>query len=96
MSIDPENCIGAASHSPRPIETERHHIFPKYLCALLEVPERPEIVPLCGTCHSNVHHVLTTLINTGTLEGHRLSESSREIVNLAWGWWREMLEADDV
>jgi len=85
-------CVGARYHSPIYYEIDNHHLFPKFLCALLGVPERRETVPLCATDHDNVHHALTALINTGTVGGHRLAPGSRLLVEAAWVWWRTTLE----
>lgn len=90
LSLDHELCTGATYHAPLPHATQRHHIRPKYLSALLGVPIVHEVTPLCGNCHGRVHHALTHLINEG-LQVHRLSDGEQLLVNLAWGWWIEEL-----
>lgn len=87
MTRDTEECEGAAHHAPIPLWTQRHHIYPTYLCALLELPKRHEVVPLCGNCHERVHHALRHLINTGA-NPHRLSSSEMALVMVAWEWWQ--------
>jgi len=91
MTWDPEACVGAADHSPRAIATERHHIFPKYLCALAGLAIRHELAPLCGTCHENVHHAIHHLLATGTVGGHLLAPGSRQLVYAWWAWWQGVL-----
>ena len=92
MSVDHESCVGAAYHAPLPLWTERHHIFPKYLSALLGVAEVPLLAALCSNCHTRVHHALHHLINAGT-NPHRLSDGESYLLNLAWSWWsQELLE----
>lgn len=86
MSTDAELCAGATYHAPLVLWTQRHHVFPKYLCAMLGLPVIPDLVPLCCNCHERVHHALTHLINTGT-NPHRLSSSELGYVNRAWDWW---------
>ncbi len=81
-------CAGARYHSPIYYEIDNHHVYPRYLCALLGIPERPETVPLCATDHDNAHHALTTRINEGTVGGHRLPDGLRSIVDRAWQWWQ--------
>ncbi|MDP9143875.1 MAG: hypothetical protein M3N43_04120 [Actinomycetota bacterium] len=90
MSTDTEHCTGAAYHAPLPLWTERHHVYPKYLCALVGVAVIPLVRPLCDNCHSRVHHAIAHLINTG-VPGHRLSDSEMLLVNLAWSWWQGAL-----
>lgn len=92
MSRDLELCEGALYHAPLPLWTERHHIFPTYLCSLLGVAKRHEIVPLCGNCHERVHHALKHLINEGS-NPHRLSPAETVIVERAWAWWQAELVA---
>ena len=87
MSVDFESCTGAAYHSPLPLWTERHHVYPMYLSALLGVPDVHLLRPLCANCHTRVHHVLAHLINSGE-QGHRLSDGEQLLVNLAWSWWQ--------
>lgn len=91
MTTDPEQCVGAEDHRPRAIETERHHVFPMYLCDLAGVPRRRELAPLCGTCHTNVHHAIHHLLKTGTVGGHVLPYGSRLLVYRWWAWWQEVL-----
>lgn len=79
-------------HAPIPIWTQRHHVFPKYLCALLGVPVRALVVPLCATCHGRVHHALVHLINSGA-NPHRLSAGEAGLVVQAWAWWQSTLAA---
>lgn len=90
MSTDPESCRGATYHAPLVLWTDRHHVIPKYLCALLGVPVVDEVVPLCASCHERVHHALTHLINTG-LNPHRLSANEATYVARAWDWWQRAL-----
>ena len=90
MTYDPELCQGAAYHSPRPITTERHHVYPKYLADLLGLPVIPVLVPLCGTEHENVHHALRHLINTGE-NPHRFADRTQGYVDAAWTWWQVAL-----
>lgn len=90
MSKDWELCSGASYHAPDPQWSQRHHTFPKFLCSLLDVPIRPDLVPLCGNCHGRVHHALTHLINEG-IQVHRLSDGEQGLVNLAWDWWKATL-----
>lgn len=84
-------CVGALDHSPRYAEVDRHHVRPKYLCALLGVPYRTETVDLCAGCHDVTHHVLHHLINTGTVQSHHLPSGIRSVVETAWVWWQETL-----
>ena len=58
-----------------------------YLSALLGVPIVHLVRPLCGNCHTRVHHALTHLINEGT-QPHRLSDGEQQLVALAWSWWQ--------
>lgn len=90
MSYDPELCQGSG-HSCAPLTTQRHHLFPKYLCGLLGVPYRREVVPLCGTCHDSVHHLLHHLINEGSASGHRRGAAYWSHVDAAWKWWQASL-----
>lgn len=94
MSRDIEPCAGAYYHSPQPLWTERHHVHPKYLSALLGLPVDPILIPLCETEHGNVHHALTHLINTGT-NPHRFAEATQDCVDDAWSWWQEKLLAQE-
>lgn len=94
MTATIEICVGAKYHSPRYAETDTHHIYPKYLCSLLGLPERPETVRLCAQCHDNVHHVLRHFINTGTPGNHNLSDGAKRQVLAAWDWWQEQLLSD--
>ncbi len=87
MSRDIELCAGSTYHSPLPILTERHHLMPKYLAALLGLPIDPTVVPLCGTEHENVHHALHHLINTGE-NPHRFADRTQSYVDVAWEWWQ--------
>lgn len=91
MSRDSEPCMGAAYHSPTPLWTARHHIFPSYLCALLSVAKRNETVALCDTEHVNVHHVLDHLISEGAQGGHRLPPRTQTYIDRAWTWWQAVL-----
>lgn len=92
MSRDPELCMGSTFHSPRAMTTERHHIYPKFLSALLGQPINPLVVPLCGTEHSNVHHALEHLINEGD-NPHRFAERTQGYVDAAWSWWQAAVTA---
>lgn len=95
MSIDREPCEGAGYHAPAPLWTERHHVYPKYLCGLLAIADRPELVALCPNCHGRVHHALTHRINTGA-NPHRLSPAEAALVAAAWAWWvAELQEPTD-
>jgi hypothetical protein len=94
MTRDAELCEGATYHSPLPLFTERHHVYPMYLAALLGVPANATVVPLCGTEHENVHHALRHLINTGE-NPHRFADRTRgyvdHLVTICWhhhldGW----------
>lgn len=87
MSVDAEQCQGAAYHSPQPGWTERHHVYPMYLTGLLGMATIPSLWPLCGNCHGRVHHALRHLINEG-LQVHRLSEREQALVTRAWNWWQ--------
>jgi hypothetical protein len=87
MSVDTEACVGGVEHRPTPYETDRHHAHPKYMAALLGIPIEPRTVPLCPTCHMNVHHVIVHLVNTGSYNGHRLPVGLRILVDDAWTWW---------
>ncbi len=91
MTRDAERCIGAESHSPADLWTERHHIFPAFLCDMAGIPRRHEIVPLCGSCHNNVHHAIAHLLASGTVGGHVLPFGSRILVYRWWAWWQEVL-----
>jgi hypothetical protein len=84
---DPELCTGA-KHTTRPLTTQRHHIHPKYLSALLGVPVRTELTPLCGMCHDAVHHLLDHLISEGATPGHRRGAGYWRWVDEAWAWWQ--------
>ncbi len=92
MSRDFEPCWGASYHSPQPLWTERHHIFPMYLSALLGLPVRPIVVALCATEHENLHHALRHLINTGN-NPHRFAERTQDYVDDAWYWWQASILA---
>lgn len=81
-------CVGALEHRPAYAETDRHHVYPKYLCGLLGVPIIGLTVPLCSGCHDLVHHTLHHLINTGARGGHRLPAGAAELVERAWRWWQ--------
>lgn len=81
-------CAGSLYHSPAYCEVDNHHVYPKYLCSLLGVPERRETVPLCSTDHDNAHHALVHLINNGESGGHRLSAGLQVHVDAAWRWWQ--------
>ncbi len=87
MSRDIELCAGSTYHSPQPLWTERHHVFPMYLSALLGLPVVTILVPLCATEHENVHHALRHLINTGT-NPHRFADRTQGCVDAAWEWWQ--------
>lgn len=88
MSKDPRPCAsGIRNHTPEPAERDRHHLFPKYLAALLGVSERTETVLLCSGCHDLLHHVLHHRINSGIVDGHRLTPALRGMVDDAWRWW---------
>ncbi len=94
MTRDTELCAGATYHSPQPLWTERHHVYPMYLSALLGLPVIPIVVPFCETEHGNVHHALRHLINTGT-NPHRFAESTESYVEAAWTWWQAAILAQD-
>ncbi len=81
-------CQGALYHSPIYYETDRHHVYPTYLAKLLGIPAPRETVHLCSLCHDNLHHVIHSLINEGTLGGHRLSRGMAAQVNAFWSWWQ--------
>ncbi len=87
MSRDAELCQGATYHSPQPLWTERHHVIPMYLSALLGLPVVTIVVPLCETEHGNVHHALHHLINTGE-NPHRFADRTQGYVDDAWYWWQ--------
>ncbi len=87
---DPEPCNGS-SHSCQPLVTDRHHTYPTYLCGLLGIPARREVVPLCGACHDAVHHLLHHLINEGATPGHRRGAAYWSLVDAAWDWWQAAL-----
>lgn len=91
MTTTTIECVGALDHRPNYAEVDRHHVYPKYLCGLLGVPTLAVTVPLCAQCHDLVHHALHHLINTGTIDGHRLAAGSRWIVYEAWRWWQAEL-----
>ena len=91
MTRDHEECEGALTHSPLPLWTERHHIFPMYLCRAAGLLERPEVVPLCGTEHENVHHAIHHLLADGTQGGHRFAVRTQSYVDQFWAWWQEAL-----
>ncbi len=82
-------CRGVKSHTPEPAETDKHHIFPKFMAGILGIPIRRETVTICSGCHDLVHHVLAHLVNEGTVGGHRLSAPLRLMVDSAWAWWQE-------
>lgn len=84
-------CQGALDHRPLYAETDRHHVRPKYLSALLGLAIEPRVVPLCSGCHDLAHHVLHHLINTGTRGGHRLPKGLAILVDDAWNWWQQSL-----
>lgn len=84
----PVVCRGARDHRPLYAETDKHHVHPKYLAALLGVPADAIVVPLCSGCHDLVHHVLRHLINTGTYGDHHIPAGAAAIVNEAWTWWQ--------
>jgi hypothetical protein len=91
MSVDLEKCVGSRTHRPAVITTDRHHVYPKYLCALLELKEIGALVPLCKTEHDNIHHVIDHLINEGEAGGHVLSLGATILVNACWDWYQEVL-----
>ncbi len=94
MSKDPRPCAsGIRDHTPEPAERERHHIYPRYLAALLGVPERPQTAVLCAGCHDQLHHVIHHRINSGTVGGHRLPAGLRMLADDAWTWWTEAQRA---
>jgi len=81
-------CVGAGYHSPTARYTELHHVFPKYLCALLGLPVIRELAALCGTCHNNVHQALDDLVSNGPrLNRDRLATATWALVQRAYGWW---------
>lgn len=87
MTIDLELCTGS-SHAARPLVTDRHHVYPKYLCGLLGLPQRLERTPLCGACHDAVHHLLDHLVSDGETPGHRRGAGYWRWVDEAWSWWQ--------
>lgn len=87
MSYDPESCTGS-SHSCRPLTTQRHHLYPKFLCGLLGIPVIPVVTPLCGSCHDSVHALLVHLINEGATPGHVRGAGYWQWVDMAWAWWQ--------
>lgn len=87
MTYDPELCTGS-SHSCLPLTTDRHHIRPKYLAALLGIPIRTETTPLCGACHESTHHLIVHLINEGETPGHHRGAGYWRWVDEAWAWWQ--------
>ena len=93
MTRDSEPCEGATYHAPQPLFTQRHHVRPKYLAALLGVPIDPTVVPLCATEHDNVHHALHHLINEGQQGGHRFADRTQGYIEAAWQWWGAALMA---
>lgn len=52
-------CYCVATHNPRPLELERHHIQPLAM-------QGPDIVAnvvwICPTTHTNVHEILRTFV----------------------------------
>ncbi len=93
MTRDSETCEGATYHSPRVVSTERHHVYPMYLAALLGQPVNPLMVPLCATEHDNVHHALHHLISEGQQGGHRFADRTQGYIEVAWAWWQAALLA---
>ena len=92
MTYDPQPCAASDHHRPLPVETDRHHIYPKYLCGLLGVPIIHTTVPLCGACHQAVHHVLEHLISDGEAPGHRWTTTAvGPWIAMAWHWWQSEL-----
>lgn len=87
MSRDLEACLGATYHSPLPLETERHHIFPMFMSELLGIPIVRELVPLCPTEHVNVHHAIEHLLLDGTPGGHRFADRTQTYIDRCWTWW---------
>jgi hypothetical protein len=56
-----EPCAVHKNHSPRPANTELHHVWPKGMGG----PDVPEnLAPVCGTGHNNVHTLLRALVAT--------------------------------
>lgn len=77
-----------ANHTPQYAEVDAHHVYPKYLAHLLDIPERTETADLCAGCHDLVHHVIRHYINEGGKGGHRLAPGLGMLAARAWGWWR--------
>lgn len=88
MTRDSEECQGASYHSPLPLWTDRHHVIPKYLSALLGQPIDPRTVSLCATEHVNIHHAIVHLINEGSQGEHRFSARTQSYIDAAWTWWQ--------
>ncbi|HEY8836729.1 MAG TPA: hypothetical protein VIO16_03425 [Dehalococcoidia bacterium] len=88
MSNDGHLCRGAMRHTPTPAEHDMHHLYPKFMCALLGIPERRETVLLCSGCHDLIHHVYRHLVNEGHVGGHHLSGDLRGLVESFWTWWQ--------
>lgn len=91
MTRTPVVCRGALDHRPRYAETDAHHVYPKYLSALLGVPVNRWTVPLCSGCHDLAHHVLHHFINTGAPGGHLPPAGIALLVDDAWEWWQRTL-----
>lgn len=96
MTRDHEPCEGATYHAPLPLWTERHHIYPMYLCRLAGVPLRTELVPLCGTEHENIHHAIHHLLADGTQGGHRFPARTQIYIDAFWEWWQVALTTEAI
>ncbi len=94
MSRTKTICQGSRYHSPVYYEVDTHHLYPKYLCHLLGIPERPETIALCALDHDNLHHVIRHYINEGSPGGHRLSVALKGHVDAAWQWWENTILAE--
>lgn len=77
------------THKPTPVSSELHHRFPKYLQIAVwgEVRER-DIVPLCGTGHSDVHFAIDALLRGKKLP-KGVGRTERELAEFAVARYRE-------
>jgi hypothetical protein len=63
ISADVKPCEIHRVHLPRPVASELHHRFPKYLQVRAYGAVREhETVPICGTGHSDVHYAIDALL----------------------------------
>ena len=58
-------CVLHRIHLPRPVQTHRHHKFPKFLQLRKwgEVRDR-RIINVCPTGHSDVHHAINVMLGS--------------------------------